>query len=336
MISHGWAPGQFLGAADAPHAEHYTAANASHIRVTLKDDNLGLGAKRGSGVGQGECTGLDVFQNLLGRLNAKDDDELAALEKEQKSREDLKRAIYTEKKWGSVRFVKGGLLVGDKIEKLIEDEAERVKGLQLTEKDLPDKKDNSEEEEVVESAAKEKRSKKSKKDKSTIAETEAENSISSDVQTKSGKKRKAGDAAKNTPETTSAEKSKKKRRRQEDAERQHPSKDTATQESQDKVARKAARKEEKKRQAAAAEAEVEYSASKKDKKEKKWKEKGVISIDLPTPAINTPIPSTPSSQPGTPSSMMSGRHAVRSRNIMQKRMASMDPAALAQIFMIKS
>jgi Pin2-interacting protein X1 len=119
MAAQGWQPGEYLGAKDANHAEHYTAANASHIRVMIKDDNLGLGAKIGSGVGHGECTGLDAFKDLLGRLNGKDEDEI---EKEQKSREDLKRAIYTEKKWGSVRFVRGGFLIGDKIQDLIDGE----------------------------------------------------------------------------------------------------------------------------------------------------------------------------------------------------------------------
>jgi Pin2-interacting protein X1 len=108
MTSQGWQPGDYLGAKNAAHAEFHTAANASHIRVSVKDDNLGLGAKIGSGVGHGECTGLDVFTNLLGRLNGKDEEEL---EREQKSREDLKRAIYTERRWGSIRFVPGGFLI---------------------------------------------------------------------------------------------------------------------------------------------------------------------------------------------------------------------------------
>jgi Pin2-interacting protein X1 len=100
LTAQGWQPGDILGARNAAHAEFHTAANASHIRVIVKDNNLGLGAKRGSGLAEGEYTGLDVFQSLLGRLNGKDEDELS---KEQKSREDLKRAIYTERRWGSVR-----------------------------------------------------------------------------------------------------------------------------------------------------------------------------------------------------------------------------------------
>jgi Pin2-interacting protein X1 len=48
LTSQGWTPGASLGATDAAHKAHYTAASHSHIRVFLKDDNLGLGAKRGS------------------------------------------------------------------------------------------------------------------------------------------------------------------------------------------------------------------------------------------------------------------------------------------------
>lgn len=125
LVSQGWTPGSYLGAVDAPHGHLHSDASSSHIRVALKDDNLGLGAKRGSGQGAGECTGLDVFQGLLGRLNGKNE---AVLEKEQKSRDDLKRALYTERKFGALRFVSGGVLVGDRIQKLVEDEKLKVAG----------------------------------------------------------------------------------------------------------------------------------------------------------------------------------------------------------------
>lgn len=124
LAAQGWNPGELLGAKGAPHAELHTCANASHIRVVLKDDNLGLGAKRGSGQIEGQCTGLDAFQGLLGRLNGKSEGELR---KDQESRDDLKRAVYTERRWGSVRFVKGGLLVGDKIQDLAHAEAARLR-----------------------------------------------------------------------------------------------------------------------------------------------------------------------------------------------------------------
>ena len=104
--------------------------DTSYIRVALKDDTLGLGAKSGVNL---PPTGLDAFQGLLGRLNGKQEDEL---EKEQRTRDDLRRAVYTENKWGALRFVSGGFLVGDKIEEAVED----IPGTEIsipTEKEAP-------------------------------------------------------------------------------------------------------------------------------------------------------------------------------------------------------
>ncbi|PQE31004.1 hypothetical protein CJF32_00006023 [Rutstroemia sp. NJR-2017a WRK4] len=196
LKSQGWSPGEYLGAKNASHAEYHTAANASHIRVVIKDNNLGLGAKIGSGVGHGECTGLDVFQNLLGRLNGKEETEI---EREQKSREDLKRTIYAERKWGSVRFVKGGVLVGDKIQELIDGEKERVRGLEEKGKKDAGKESESvsesessseEEEEEKEKVIEEKKdSKKRKRSQENDTPTEAE----SDKKKKRKEEQKAQD-----------------------------------------------------------------------------------------------------------------------------------------------
>lgn len=108
MASQGWTPGSFLGARNANHADSFTAASASHIRVTLKDDTLGLGARPR---GQDEPTGLDAFQGLLGRLNGKSD---AKLEEEQRKRDEIKLARYAQQKWQTVRFVSAGYLAQEK------------------------------------------------------------------------------------------------------------------------------------------------------------------------------------------------------------------------------
>ncbi|KKA16756.1 Protein pxr1, partial [Rasamsonia emersonii CBS 393.64] len=114
LTSQGWTPGSFLGARNAAHADTFTAASASHIRVTLKDDTLGLGA-RPRGTADFEPTGLDAFQGLLGRLNGKSD---AELEREQRQRDDARLALYAAKKWQAVRFISGGFLVQEKHEPL--------------------------------------------------------------------------------------------------------------------------------------------------------------------------------------------------------------------------
>ena len=129
MLSQGWNPGEFLGAKDAPHASLHSKANASHIRVALKDDNLGLGAKRGPNTGEGQCTGLEIFQDVLGRLNGKEQKEIKA---EQRSRAVLRRAVYAEKRWGSLRFVSGGLLIGDEIQKFAEENNQPLLAPEIT------------------------------------------------------------------------------------------------------------------------------------------------------------------------------------------------------------
>ncbi|KAG7007141.1 hypothetical protein G7Y79_00011g030390 [Physcia stellaris] len=127
LQSKGWTPGASLGARGKPYTR---PKDTSYIRVALKDDTLGLGAKSGVNL---PPTGLDAFQGLLGRLNGKQEDEL---EKEQRTRDDLRRAVYTENKWGALRFVSGGFLVGDKIEEAVED----IPGTEIsipTEKEAP-------------------------------------------------------------------------------------------------------------------------------------------------------------------------------------------------------
>ncbi len=336
MSAQGWQPGQYLGAKDAKHAEFHTAANASHIRVTLKDDNLGIGAKIGSGVGHGECTGLDAFKNLLGRLNGKDEDEI---EKEQRSRDDLKRAIYTEKRWGSIRFVPGGFLIGDKIQFLIDGEAERIRKLAAVESssassDSSDSSSSESEEEAATPVDKQKKSKKRKIDavdeedaeiavvkvrtskkkgkRETRREEEAEiESTPLDekaARKKAKKERKAAEAAKNTPEESNAQRRREKKERKEQRRLEEE---------------KAASKDAEKR-------------SKREKKSKRSKDKASTDSSLESSQTSTKesTPATPitiDTTSGRSTPLMGGRHAVRARNIAQKRMASMDIASLNQV-----
>ncbi|WEW60115.1 telomerase inhibitor [Emydomyces testavorans] len=116
LSAQGWTPGSFLGAQNAVHSTSYTAASASHIRVVLKDDTLGLGARPRNALTDDEPTGLDAFQDLLGRLNGKSETELA---QEQRRREDVKLLSYVEKRWKSMTFVPGGYLVKDDPTKIV-------------------------------------------------------------------------------------------------------------------------------------------------------------------------------------------------------------------------
>ncbi|KAM0802578.1 hypothetical protein BDR22DRAFT_887366 [Usnea florida] len=109
LQSHGWTPGDLLGATDAPYSELRSAASVSHIRIRLKDNSLGLGAKHETACDGKETTGLGVFEDLLGRLNGRSTIEL---EKDRVHTSNLKGSAYVDQRWGKLRFVSGGLLIG--------------------------------------------------------------------------------------------------------------------------------------------------------------------------------------------------------------------------------
>ncbi|KAI6246172.1 hypothetical protein HI914_05831 [Erysiphe necator] len=165
LTSQGWKKGELLGAKNAAHAEFHTSANSSHIRVTFKDDNLGLGAKIGTGVGHGECTGLDAFNDLLSRLNGKTKTQII---QKQQARADIRREIYTDKRLGSINFVSGGFLVGDKIQNLMDSDASRKKKLADRDFVLTQSSDKPELRSTVDENIASKKSKKSKKRKRDI------------------------------------------------------------------------------------------------------------------------------------------------------------------------
>lgn len=113
MSKQGWKEGQSLGNRDSVHVglNDVDRLAAARVGVLFKDNNLGLGAKHKSKDIEGQRTGLDAFQGLLGRLNGKSDQEL---QKEEQKIEDRKLAMYAKGRWGGMVFVKGGTLVGDR------------------------------------------------------------------------------------------------------------------------------------------------------------------------------------------------------------------------------
>jgi Pin2-interacting protein X1 len=336
MTSQGWQPGDYLGAKNASHAEFHTAANASYIRVSIKDDNLGLGAKIGSGVGHGECTGLDAFTNLLGRLNGKDEDEL---EREQRAREDLKRAIYTERRWGSIRFVPGGFLIGDKIQHLIDGEAERIR--RLTERASDDSSDSDSSSEGS-SALVEMPRKLKKRNIEVLEEVEPE--VVAIKIKKSKKKRKSKATSEDAEEVSAALKdvkiSKKKSKKDRKSKREPEESEDDTEIKKRKKVKEVKKDRKEKKEKGTSDVEMTEKESQKKKKSKREKgkpcEKEGESLGSSQTTTKESTPSTPlpveSSGRSTP--MMQGRHAVRSRNIAQKRLAHMDVASLNQVVLL--
>ncbi|KAI9800586.1 MAG: hypothetical protein M1833_003244 [Piccolia ochrophora] len=114
LVSQGWSPGDFLGARNAHHADTYSAANASHIRVVPKEGSRGLGSKITAN-DDANRTGLDGFQSVLGRLNGKSEAQLLT---EKSSWDDVKRGMYIQSQGLSIGFVSGGFLVGDETKEL--------------------------------------------------------------------------------------------------------------------------------------------------------------------------------------------------------------------------
>lgn len=309
LRSQGWAPGQYLGAENASHSEYYGAANATHIRAVLKDDSLGLGAKRNQG---DECTGLDALQDLLSRLNGKSEESLG---EEQKKREDLKINKYLHRKLGTVTFVYGGLLVGDKVQEL----ADSMKNKTQDAAQVPGSEDTSGE--SSEAGKKEKKSKKRKAEDAEGVQSELKKE-------KKFKKSKSQDADEDSKSKRKEKKDKKKRKEKDE----DSSPDDADEDASD---RKKAKKEKKeKRRKAKLENDDEDAAdASHPKKSKKSKKKSKTDTEQPTPQ---PTESSTPTASGTSTPSIPTRHLARSRFIAQKRAAVMDQAALNQIFMIKT
>ncbi|KAJ9142163.1 Protein PXR1 [Pleurostoma richardsiae] len=344
LRSHGWEPGNFLGAKDAAHAEFLTAASATHIRTVLKDDNLGLGAKRNQG---DECTGLDAFQQLLGRLNGKSED---VLEAEQKARSDVKMNLYINRKFGMIRFVRGGFLVGDQVQELrAKTEEAKIKTETVEASGVG--------EDIESVAVRSKRDKKSKKRKA-----EQDPSIDSDNdaegERKKSRKRKAVDADDGAgSEVFGIKERKKDKKRRKEKEKEKVDDGSANVSSQDmaaeeetegadsseqrkqkksKKSKKDKAKKSRKGDEASKDADLNEEFSKK-KKRRKTADGQSATTDTQIPSSTSTGLSTPTgSGYSTPISDVPSRHLARKRFIAQKRLAVMDPAALNQIFMIKA
>lgn len=310
LRSQGWAPGQYLGAQDASHSEFYSAANASHIRAVLKDDNLGLGAKRNQG---DECTGLDALQELLGRLNGKSQE---SLDEDKKKREDVRINKYLHRKLGTIRFVYGGLLVGDKVQELADNlkkereaaaAAATIPSQANDEKKAKSKKRKAEDDSDV--IPEKKKSKKSKKQASVEAE---EDSKAKRKEKKEKKKRKEASRNDTVLELN---------------EEEFKSDDT-----EDATSRKKSKKDKKEKRKKSKESEMADADENSDSQSKK-KRKAEKDVEAKTSKVVLAETASSKSTSGisTPIEVTPHRHLARKRFIAQKRAAVMDQAALNQV-----
>lgn len=297
LRSQGWQPGQYLGAQDAPHSELHTSANASYIRVVLKDDMKGLGFNKAK---EDEVTGLDVFSDLLSRLNGKSEE---AIEGDKQARAAIKTNIWVERKYGPMRFVRGGLLVGDKLEEeedsssSSEEEVEEVK-VEVVKKD---KKRKAEEME----SAPVKTEKKSKKQKSSSDEDE-------DLTKKDKKK----------------DKKNKKEKKEKKSKKSKAAAESENESSVDEADKKKKKSKSKSKESSANTSEDEAKRLKKEKK--KLKKAAAAAAAAAAGAEDTPADSG-SSTPATGTSTPRNRNFVRSKFIAQKKQAFLDTKALNQV-----
>ncbi|KAK4191721.1 protein PXR1 [Podospora australis] len=351
LRSQGWEPGQYLGAQGAAHAESYTEASTSHIRVTLKDDTLGLGAKRNNG---DECTGLNAFQHLLGRLNGKSEDVLAA---EEKKREDTKLSLYVERKLGRINFVRGGWLVGDTLKEEPKADAPDVKSesddeeeesteaaepveTTATEEKKSSKKrkaDDKDEEKAARKKEKKSKRRKTDPDEGDDAETDSEDPKDKKKDKKSKKRKTTESTDENADPTESSKSSKKSKKDKERQSAEESSEDVTDANSAEdaKKAKKEKKKEKKEKKEKRKKDKSPSDSGAEDKKEKKRRKKEKEASES-TAASGVSTPTEGGSGYSTPTVTTNTRYLARSRFIAQKKMAFADTAALNQIFMIKS
>ena len=351
LRSHGWQPGQFLGAQNTPHSELHTTANASFIRVALKDDMKGLGFDRAK---EDEITGLDVFSDLLNRLNGKSE---AAVAEDQHVRLVVKTNRFVEQKYGPMRFVRGGLLVGDELKA---DDNEPV----------PDEAtDETSSAEALASKKKEKKSKKRKVD--ALEQDEESSSASQDKKRRKGERdgkgARSSSKLKEDEEKSRLKKSKgsKKDKRAEKAKSRSASGDDAEPVDAEPAPKKRKSKSKSKQEGLSSAPEVEVEAvvaqdqgesadrsdkekrrtkEKQEKKEKKEakrrrKEDAETQSQGAPAAVQTIVSlsaevtrqSTPAVSGSGTSTPQGSRNFVRSRFIAQKRQAVLDTKALNQV-----
>ena len=278
--------------------------------MLLKDDTLGLGAKRGE---TAETFALGAFEGLLGRLNGKGTE---VVEREERKRGDRALRVFQAGRWGAVAFVSGGFLVGERIEKRV---GKGVGG------EGRKRKRGEEDEDAATTDSQQLRLKR----KNRSADLKAAAAAAAAAGTAEDEEEEG--SAKTKSKSRSKSKDKDKRKRKREAVEEEPSQPTFSDEKADKERRKAGKRALK-------------EAKKLKKAQRRAEKSGTVSSTTTTAAPSrqsTPSPSddaaeksqkqeavVPASKPTL--NFAGGRHAVRQRYIRQKKMASMDPQALRE------
>ncbi|KAF7563490.1 hypothetical protein G7046_g640 [Stylonectria norvegica] len=307
----GWEPGKYLGAQGTEHAKLHTAANASYIRVAMKDDMKGLGFNRAKA---DEITGLDVFSDLLSRLNGKTEE---VVEAEQQSRLAVKTNYYVEQRWGTMRFVRGGLLVGDKLQEEKDDEKKNESEVAVEDEPITTKESKEENTSRKRKATDDSDDSSSEESESTRKKRRKEERKSKRADKKDKKSKKSKSRSKGSDEVSDDEagqSDERAKKRKSKSKHRNRSTDDSDDDATLKDSKKAAKKE------------------RREKKEKKRRRREAADNSDSDSAPKSKTASGTSTPSGTGTSTpQANRNFVRARFIAQKRQAMMDPAALNQV-----
>jgi Pin2-interacting protein X1 len=275
----------------------------------LRDDNAGLGAQKGKS--NADTFGLATLSGIFGRLNGKSEVEV---QKQADTQRDLELQTYQSQKWGSMNFVYGGLLVGDKMEedekkKLAEWNAKVTQGKRKPDEEAP-----------AEAEASSKKRKHGDESKSEASESSDDSDAAKEKKQK--KKSKKGDAAADSSSEAAERAAKKERKEKRRKDGKTSGSDDKAQAKEEKRARKEARR--KRRE------------EKQRRREAKGKTSTQTSRDASSDSSEDEAVAPEVKKPAAVVSFAGGRHAVRQRYIMQKRQAGMNPQAMAEILMLKA
>lgn len=283
-----------------------------------------------------ECTGLGDFQDLLGRLHGKSEESIRL---EQKARLDHKIHIYVERKYGGMRFVRGGLLVGDTIESevafggktLSEHKVQpetRESIVDLTSKDSNKGKNKSKIKRSIEATGDEKickRSKRQKKDTSGAESDYIAEPVRIDVDISLESINRKSEEAGVEKVSKRAKKGGKEERRLD---------------SESRKAKKSKKQKSKQAKNVSVTQGLDEDESKREKKKSKKQQRNIDEKESSSEAALANVEPTQSCQvksgTSTPQPQAIGaRRFHRTKFIAQKRAAMMDASALNQILMIK-
>lgn len=269
----------------------------------LKDDNLGIGAKKGAQ--HDECTGLLGLQGLLGRLNG-NTEQVAQV----KNEEDRQKNDWIASKWG-MKFVRGEIWVADdlttlraKVDKAKEDKEAALKA--------------KEEAAVVKVKREEDEDSGQRKKRKRDDGEKQSSKKSSSKDKKSSKKESSGDET----ATTSTSKSSKS------------TSAVASEDESESQARRRKRSEEKEAKKERKEKRADKRTEKKERKDKRAEKRKQKKRKAGEDSDSSSESDVPSGRV-TPASAMNGRHALRARFIAAKRSATMDATSLNEVCFIR-